>query len=69
MATLDSLQLTAWVGSRDALLDLILEAKRFTQVQLPLECPSPRRNHTPPSARLVLSLIALHRHEAVSCAV
>ena len=45
VATLDSLQLTAWVGSREALLELILEAKRFNQVQLP-ECPSLCCNHT-----------------------
>ena len=35
---MDTLQLTAWVGSRDALLELILEAKRFHQVQLPSPC-------------------------------
>ena len=33
VATTDTLQLTAWVGARDVLLTLILEAKQFFQVQ------------------------------------
>jgi len=68
VATLDSLQLTAWAGSRDALLELILEAKRFYQVQLPVKYPSPRCNHTTRSACLVSPAPAVQGHDAVSCA-